>query len=315
MVRLEELKQSILDSKIKNLYIFYGEDYAIRKHYINKICESFTELVYLEQYTDMLLQVSSASLFKVKKLFVVIDDMDFLELSSDELQQFKNSLDDDNTIIFVYNNDITNEDILNIFADNITKFPAVTADIAMEFVEDIVKISEKQRKDLAYECNNLYGNILYETDKVHTYSQAKDISEEQSYESLKASNQLVDRLMSFEADIFIEDYLTSNRKNYYLWFKIIENDIDGFCWSLNSMYRDILTASLIKQYGKWDGSTKAYNYGFYWGRIKIIRDLDIKYTTDFLYQKAHELACIDSDIKNGILNKGDILSTFMDKFF
>ena len=37
MKKLEDLKQDLIDGRLRKFYVFYGEDYGIRKHYINKI--------------------------------------------------------------------------------------------------------------------------------------------------------------------------------------------------------------------------------------------------------------------------------------
>ena len=42
MKKLEDLKKELLDNKVNKFYVFYGEDFGIRKHYINKISTYFT---------------------------------------------------------------------------------------------------------------------------------------------------------------------------------------------------------------------------------------------------------------------------------
>ena len=37
MKKIEDLKRDILEGKLEHFYVFYGEDYGIRKHYIDKI--------------------------------------------------------------------------------------------------------------------------------------------------------------------------------------------------------------------------------------------------------------------------------------
>lgn len=106
-----------------------------------------------------------------------------------------------------------------------------------------------------------------------------------------------------------------NRSNYGVWLKIIENDISGFVKSFSNIYRDLITGALLKQYGKWTGGEKAYLYGMFWGRIKILRDIDIKISYSKLFEKAYEMCCLESDYKNGIVNNNNLLTIFIDKFF
>ena len=314
MLRLEDLKQQILDSQINNLYIFYGEDYAIRKHYIKKIAELFSETLYFETYSEAKSTSSKSALFKVKRLMVIDSDEEFLNIEETTANNLIVNLEDD-VYIFIYNDDITKTNLFKFLEPYVTKFPAVSENIAMEFIEDAVRLSETDRRALAYECNNLYGNILLETDKIKQYSKAKGVSEETAYKTLVAKKQMIDRIMLFDSDLFMEDYLTGNNRNYYLWIKIIENDINGFVRAFSNMYRDLLTGAFIKQYGKWTGGEKAFSTGMFWGRIKILRELDICVSYDILYAKAYEMCCLESDYKNGIVNADNLVTVFIDKFF
>ena len=314
MLRLEDLKQQLIDGKVNKLYIFFGEDYAIRKHYIHKIAESFDDILYFDTFDDCKSAGTTSTLFTVKKLFVIDSDEEFLS-TDDSVVNGLLGKSESNCFVFIYNEDITKTQLFKSFESYVTKFPAVAENIAMEFIEDEVQLSEVERRNLAYECNNLYGNILLETDKIKRYSEAKNISNESAYTSLVAKKQMIDRLMSYDSDLFMEDYLSKNYRNYSVWIKIIENDISGFVYSFNSMYRDLITGALIKQYGKWTGGEKAYSVGMFWGRIKLLRELDIKISFEKLYEKAYDLCCIESDYKNGYINSENLLTVFIDKFF
>ena len=37
MKQLKDLKEEILANNIKNFYVFYGQDFGLRQHYIHKI--------------------------------------------------------------------------------------------------------------------------------------------------------------------------------------------------------------------------------------------------------------------------------------
>lgn len=205
MLRLEDLKQQLLDNIINKVYIFYGDDYAIRKHYIHKIAESFEEVLYFETFEESKSVSDTAALFRVKRLIVIDSDEEFLNSDDKVLSKLPTSVGD-NTYIFIYNDDISKSNVYQQLETYITKFPAVAENIAMEFIEDEVKLAESDRRSLAYECNNLYGNILLETDKIKQYSKARNVSEEVAYSTLVAKKQMIDRLMLFDSDLFMEDY-------------------------------------------------------------------------------------------------------------
>ena len=81
MRKIEDLKVDLMNGNIDKFYVFYGEDFGIRKHYINKLSTYFDKVQYLSNWKDIKELVSTKSLFKVHQLVILYDDMDFCSLS------------------------------------------------------------------------------------------------------------------------------------------------------------------------------------------------------------------------------------------
>jgi hypothetical protein len=163
---------------------------------------------------------------------------------------------------------------------------------------------------MAYNCENNYSKILLESDKIKEYSQAKNVTNKVAFETLSIKNQLEERIDTFNAKEFMNDILTGNTYNFAYWYEVITNDTDKFFSSIMSIFNDYLIAGLIKEHGSYEGSSAAYNYKLPWNRTKEIRLLNIQYTSEYLFNCAYKVACIDGDVKGGIIQKEKVVDYF-----
>lgn len=310
MKKLEDLKTEIMNNQINNFYVFFGDDYGIRKHYINKISESFKKVSYLNTCEDVFAILKSKNLFNIKQLLVVYDDLDFAKSSQTNIQSLISKLTD-YTCILIYDSSFTSSTLYKMFGDYITEFQAVQTGIAKEFIQDEISLIDTDVEELAYNCDNLYNNILLETDKVKAYSLAKNLSQQNAYETLYSKNQLIKKPDEFDSNLFMNAVLTGDYTNLAYLVSVAEMDTTKFLFTIMSMFFDFIISGIIKKYGYKEGSTKAYNYGLYWGRIKELRDLDIIYDDEGLFERAYQVARIDELIKSGKLSKDDVVDYFI----
>ena len=328
MKKLEDLKKELLDNKVNKFYVFYGEDFGIRKHYINKISTYFTSKPkYINDFNSIKISGKTKSLFgDTKSLVVVYNDENFAKQPSKEIQKFIDN-SRDYTCIFEYEEPIENSALFKEFDSYITYFPVVQDNIAQEFVKSELKLLEDDTKSLAYNCENNYNNILLESNKIKTYANAKQISEQNSYEILNLKNQLLEKIDKFNVSEFMIDILLQQNQNFAYWYQVIKNDTDKFFGSLIAIFNDFLIAALIKKYGAFDknvkdkdgksikekgGSSIAYEYGLPWSRIKDIRvfEKQIPYGYEYLLECAYKVACIDTNIKIGQIEKDKVIDYF-----
>ena len=77
------------------------------------------------------------------------------------------------------------------------------------------------------------------------------------------------------------------------------------------MFNDFLIAGLIKKYGKYDGSSRAYNYGLPWGRAKEIRELDLPFEYTYYFDCAFKVSEIDELVKSGKILQNNLVDYFI----
>ena len=311
MKKLQDLKQDILDEKIQDFYVFYGEDYGIRKHYIDKIGTFFKQTINMDDCESVMSLTATKSLFSIKRLIVVYNDTNFAKSSHRVIETFIRRLQD-YCVILVYEQELPNTTLFKEFSHYITYFPVVQDNIAIEFVESELNLLPNNKEVMIKDCSNNYNNILLESNKIKNYAQAKGMTQQNSYEILETSGQLLMEYDEFNSSLFMNDILTGAFENLTYWIGVIKSKYtDKFYFSLTSMFFDYLIAYLIQRYGKWDGSSRAYNYGLSWGRAKTIREFNIPYTADNLLDTAYRVSEIDIKVKSGELLREDVIDYFI----
>ena len=312
MKKIEDLKKELLANNISNFYIFYGEDYGIRKHYIDYIKKFYGKVIQLNSgdVINERLMVKTSIFDKSTKLYICYGDLEFAQHSPEYYGVFINNLKN-NGCILIYESGLESTNLFKHCDKYITNFPIVEDNIAFEFVGSELNISDTSKRDLAINCDNNYNNILLEADKIKNYAQSKGVSEQNSYESLKSKNQLLEQQPMFEYSEFMNCLLTHNYLALETHIKIAMVDIERFCYSLPMIFNDFLIAGLIKKYGRIDGGSRAYGYGLNWGRAKFLRDLDICDTVDYLFESAYQVSLMDYKLKTGGLARDSALDYFV----
>ena len=119
MKKLQDLKQELIEGKVNKFYVFYGEDYGIRKHYINKIATFFDSTVVVDSCEKVGAMTVAKSLFKIKRLIVVYDDQVFAKKSNEVIQTFIKRLND-YCVILVYEQPLENSNLFKNFVSILT---------------------------------------------------------------------------------------------------------------------------------------------------------------------------------------------------
>ena len=68
MKNIKDLKEDILNKTAGNLFVFDGFEWAIKKHYIEKISEDYKSVKYVNDTVELSASVSTKSLFKKKQI-------------------------------------------------------------------------------------------------------------------------------------------------------------------------------------------------------------------------------------------------------
>ncbi len=307
MKLLKDLKDEILAKHFNKLYIFFGEDNGLRKHYINKIAESYSTVRMIDSLEQISTTSSKGGLFKTKTLYLIYNDEQCLKNNLQSITKILNRIEDDCVIVDFESLD-ESCNLMKECPDLFTKFTVVNDNIGLEFVDDIIKVSSKSKKELVKNCGNNYANILLETDKILNYSENQNVSNEVAYQDLKVKEQLLVKPETFDINIIMDNILTVNKDNLANIYKLIkQNYVENLWFSLNRIFSDYLICYCLKAFGYYDGSTIAYNLQLPWYRTKALRDYNLPYDSSYYLWCANEITQIDYKVKTGKMNMEDIL--------
>lgn len=295
MKSLVDLKKELKDGVVNNLYIFTGKENLIRKIYYQKIGELYGNIKYLESVQDLYKELEKKSLFQLKLVYVVYNDMEYLK-QKEKVYERLIELSRKHCVVLIYDEIPEKSIFKKVFEDYITTFNYVTNDIAIKYVnKENHQIKLDFAKRIAYNCFNSYNNIVEEMNKYNHYVENhNDVIDAMTYACLFMDRKEIPTPKQF-ADAFI------TRDSYLLaeYYNIIKKNECNILSYIPELYNTVNIFIYLKIYGKWDGGTKAYNAGEYWGRVKEIRDYRVPYTKNDLLDIRWALDKLDKDIRSG----------------
>lgn len=282
MKNIKDLKEDILNKSAGHIFVFNGEEWAIKKHYIEKIAEDYKVVRYLTDTLELSNTLVSRSLLKRKTLYVVPHDNDFLKASKKEIEnvlsRVKNSTDG---VIWVFSTEIPKSFITH-FDEYITEFEEVEEDIFEQLIRHEVSISPDHIKLLSKNCRRNYGTALMEIDKIKNYAQHENVSFDTAFEDLYINKLLIEEKEIFNCQEFMNNVLAKNFTGLRHSLQCLyESGFENVWYHLEEMVQDFKILYCFVRYGKWEGAKRAYNVeGLFWGRVKEIRDTVLHWSDD-----------------------------------
>lgn len=328
MKNIKDLKEDILNKTAGNLFVFDGFEWAIKKHYIEKISEDYKSVKYVNDTVELSASVSTKSLFKKKTLYVVPHDLDFLKATGKEIDELIRKIQaGDNGVIWVYSVDKNKEGqcglpktFLTHFDKFITEFDEVEEDIFKELIEHDINLLPKNVKILCKNCKRNYGMALMEIDKIKNYAEKEQVSNDIAFEDLYNNKMLNIEKDKFDCTYFMNCLLVGDWDGISKCLKCLyDSDFKDSWYHLEEIVQDLKIAYCIKKYGYYEGSSIAYNSRrLFWGRIKEIRDLGgkdkhgrpivaIMWDCETIQRLILNLSRYDSLVKTGAISEKEVI--------
>lgn len=294
MRSLIDLKSQLMRGELENLYIFTGEENLIRRIYYQKIGEIYGNLKVLDTVSNLYTELAKKPLFPVKTAYIVYNDMDYIK-EKEKIFQRLIKLSKNHVVILVYDEIPEKSVFKKVFEDYITIFNRVSDDIAVKYVTKEYPIKDRMfAEKIAFNCHNSYNSIIEEMNKFKWYKQDNP---DDAIDAMTYSCLFYDRKVTPTPKEFANAFLKYDVKLLAQYLPLLkEENILGY---LPELYNTIVLALYLKLYGKWDGGSRAYNAGEYWGRVKEIRDFRISYTKDDLLDIRWALYQLDLDVRRG----------------
>ena len=215
--------------------------------YINKIAEiRQLEIQYVEDYKSIYNKLSVNDFFNTKKLYVIIDDIEFTK----EEKAWQDINTNGNILIFKYNNELDKRSkFYKQFEDKIIEFNKLLDEILTKYIRFEIPLSNNYCKELIDICNSDYSKILLEINKIYRYFCRQDYPEkyniDDTYLQLKeqgAFNQEITDI-TFE---FIEKVITRQEKESLDLYNKLKQNGESNIKLLSLLYNNFRTILLIQ---------------------------------------------------------------------
>lgn len=189
-MNLMELKSSMANKDIHNLYIFYGAEYAILEIYVKKLKDIVGgQYVQYDDVASLYRTLDKKDMFGSQKKFVLIrEDKDFLT-SESMWKDFESKLSKkDITLVLKYSSIDQRSKFSKAFSDRMTEFTYLSKEVLTKYIKKEIDITDSCCQYLCDITHNDYGRILLEVDKVKNYAQIKCISDMDAFKECYNEN-------------------------------------------------------------------------------------------------------------------------------
>lgn len=170
-MEIADVKQHIKTGNFQKSYIFYGEEHAVMKIYLNMMAEKLgCKITYVDSLMELMTGVRTKALVSERHLYIIMDDKEYL--TNEKMWEKFTGLKDD-IVVFYYTTTDKRLKFWKNFSDTAVEFSKLNDTVLMKYIEkEIGKQSESVMKELIEACQHDYGRILLELDKVQQYAEA-----------------------------------------------------------------------------------------------------------------------------------------------
>ena len=168
-MELVDLMKRIGNNDIPHFLIFFGEEQKIIDIYIQNIVQSVEgKKVVVDNVSQAIKDNGKKSLDKSIKVYVVTEDTAFLT-KEESWENVRKSMHK-NYLILRYHSLDKRSAFVKKNQQNIVEFSYLSNDVLQQYIyRDLPDLSEKNASKLISYCNNDYGRILLEVDKIKHY--------------------------------------------------------------------------------------------------------------------------------------------------
>ena len=168
-MELVELMKRITEKNIPHFLILYGEEQKIIDIYIQNIVKSVEgKRIVVDNVSQAIKDSGKKSLDKSIKVYVVTEDTAFLT-RYESLENVRKSMHK-NYLILRYHSLDKRSAFVKKNQQNIVEFSHLSDEVLQQYIyRDLPDLCEKNASKLISYCNNDYGRILLEVDKIKQY--------------------------------------------------------------------------------------------------------------------------------------------------
>jgi len=169
---IQKIKQGIQTRQLPNFLIFTGPEWKVMDIYIHQIADKFDlRLEYVDSVLDIRSALRTRSFLSVNKCYVVRDDSYLVKEDADSII----SLLGDNKLILLLTVLDKRTKFYKKYKNEIVEFATLSETTLKKYISKEITLSDANCKRLISYCENNYGSILLQLDKLRHYSSISGI--------------------------------------------------------------------------------------------------------------------------------------------
>lgn len=165
------VRNQIKQKQFQSFYIFTGPEWQGQKIYIEQMSKvSGFEVKRINSITDIYAKLRNKSFASKDFIYVARDDKEFI--NSEKLQKSIQKALGNNIFILLLTSVDKRVKFYKQYKDSIVEFESFTSKILTKYIQKEISLSDKCCQTLIDICENDYGRILLEVDKIKQYAKA-----------------------------------------------------------------------------------------------------------------------------------------------
>ena len=166
-----DVKRQIVENTLSKVYLFIGEDIEIQNRYIARVAEVQHQKVKRVDSVSDVLKAGNASLFSEHYCYVCRDDMEFYKAENawSIIDDMNMPFGSDNTLILLYTAIDKRSKFYSKFSDLLVVFNHLDSYVLKKHIKQHLMLTSDNANRLLRVCDNDYGQLLSEMDKVEQY--------------------------------------------------------------------------------------------------------------------------------------------------
>ena len=182
-MELLELRNDIKNKKFKSFYVFCGDEWKVQEIYLKRMTDAIGDRVYADSFSDIYSKIKAPSFFKRRTLYIVRDDKDLM--TDEKLLEKLESIMAENVLVLLVSSPDKRMKLYRTYKSSFVQFDVLKTANLRGYVKSEIDLDNDNVDTLIDICENNYGRILLEIDKIKRYVQSVgEISHDDAFSKL-----------------------------------------------------------------------------------------------------------------------------------
>jgi len=247
-MQLNELRQSIVDKKLNNYYMFVGEEVKIMDTYIQQIVKTFDlEPIRIDNLNSIYSKLTSGNLAGKKKCYIISNDEDFVKGENEKVWDRVKDMNFQCVVIMTYYSLDKRTKFYKFHNEKslMTQFDVLSSEVLKKYITKEIDLSSNYCEELIGICKGNCSRILLEVDKIKCLAQAQDTTANCAYNTLIEEGVINVPTEDLIFPLIDAITLGNSALSYTIWDKIkkVENSMAVLSLLYNN-FRNVLSVQL-----------------------------------------------------------------------